>query len=177
MITFDPDALDKRVAELEQELGTPGFWDDQQHAAQVSAEHARLSKRLDRYRRLTQDYQDAQELLAMDGDMAAEIAASIAPLRQELDRLQEDALFSGEYDAGDALVTIHAGTGGTDAQDWTEMLLRMYLRWAQSRGFQSELLEASPGEEAGLKSATFAVKGENAYGILKAERGARVVLA
>jgi len=171
VITFDPDALDKRVAELEQELGTPGFWDDQQHAAQVSAEHARLSKRLDRYRRLTQDYQDAQELLAMDGDMAAEIAASIAPLRQELDRLQEDALFSGEYDAGDALVTIHAGTGGTDAQDWTEMLLRMYLRWAQSRGFQSELLEASPGEEAGLKSATFAVKGENAYGILKAERG------
>jgi peptide chain release factor 2 len=171
VITIDPDALEKRVVELEQELGTRGFWDDQQHAAQVSAEHARLSKRLDRYRRLTQDYQDAQELLAMDGDMAAEIEASIAPLRQELDRLQEDALFSGEYDAGDALVTIHAGTGGTDAQDWAEMLLRMYLRWAQSRGFQTDLLEASPGEEAGLKSATFAVNGENAYGILKAERG------
>jgi peptide chain release factor 2 len=107
----------------------------------------------------------------MDGDMAAEIEASIVPLRQELDRLQEDALFSGEYDAGDALVTIHAGTGGTDAQDWTEMLLRMYLRWAQDRDFDTQLLEASPGEEAGLKSATFTVKGENAYGILKAERG------
>ena len=160
-----------RVAELEQELGAPGFWDDQQHAAQVSAEHARLSRRLERYRRLTQEYQDAQELLAMDGEMADEIAASIAPLRQELDRLQEDALFSGEYDAGDALVTIHAGTGGTDAQDWAEILLRMYLRWAQQRGFHTELLEASPGEEAGLKSATFSVKGENAYGILKAERG------
>jgi peptide chain release factor 2 len=171
VITFDPDALEKRVADLEQELGNPGFWDERQHAAQVSAEHARLSRRLERYRRLTQDYQDAQELLAMDGDMAAEIEASIAPLRQELDRLQEDALFSGEYDAGDALVTIHAGTGGTDAQDWAEMLLRMYLRWAQSRGFQTDLLEASPGEEAGLKSATFAVNGENAYGILKAERG------
>jgi len=103
--------------------------------------------------------------------MEDEIASSIAPLRQELDRLQEDALFSGEYDAGDALVTIHAGTGGTDAQDWAEILLRMYLRWAQDRGFPSELLEASPGEEAGLKSATFSVKGENAYGILKAERG------
>ena len=171
MITFDPDALEKRVAELEQELGSPGFWDDTQRAARVSAEHARLSRRLERYRNLLQDYQDAQELLAMDGDMAAEIEASIAPLRQELDRLQEDALFSGEYDAGDALVTIHAGTGGTDAQDWAEMLLRMYLRWAQSRGFRTELLEASPGEEAGLKSATFAVHGENAYGILKAERG------
>jgi peptide chain release factor 2 len=171
VITFDPDALEQQVAELEKELGSPGFWDDSQRAARVSAEHARLSKRLERYRRLTQEYQDAQELLAMDGDMAAEIEASVAPLRQELDRLQEDALFSGEYDAGDALVTIHAGTGGTDAQDWAEMLLRMYLRWAQARGFETELLEASPGEEAGLKSATFTVKGENAYGILKAERG------
>jgi peptide chain release factor 2 len=171
VITFDPDALEKRAAELEQELGSPGFWDDTQRAARVTAEHARLSRRLERYRKLLQDYQDAQELLAMDGDMAAEIEASIAPLRQELDRLQEDALFSGEYDAGDSLVTIHAGTGGTDAQDWTEMLLRMYLRWAQNRGFQTDLLEASPGEEAGLKSATFAVRGENAYGILKAERG------
>jgi peptide chain release factor 2 len=171
VITFDPDRLESRVAELEQELGTPGFWDDQQHAAQVSAEHARLTRRLERYRRLVQDYQDAQELLAMDGEMESEIATSIAPLRAELDRLQEDALFSGEYDAGDALVTIHAGTGGTDAQDWAEILLRMYLRWAQNRGFATELLEASPGEEAGLKSATFSVKGENAYGILKAERG------
>jgi len=171
VITFDPEQLESRIADLEQELGAPGFWDDQQHAAQVSAEHARLTRRLERYRRLTQEYQDAQELLAMDGEMADEIAASVAPLRQELDRLQEDALFSGEYDAGDALVTLHAGTGGTDAQDWAEILLRMYLRWAQARGFQTELLEASPGEEAGLKSATFSVRGENAYGILKAERG------
>src|SRR5262249_57842873 len=107
----------------------------------------------------------------MDGEMADEIAASIAPLRRELDRLQEDALFTGEYDAGDAVVTIHAGTGGTDAQDWAEILLRMYLRWGADRAFQAELVEASPGEEAGLKSATFTVKGENAYGILKAERG------
>src|SRR5207237_7687179 len=107
----------------------------------------------------------------MDGDMADEIEASIEPLRRDLDRLQEEALFTGEYDAGDALVTIQAGTGGTDAQDWAEMLLRMYLRWAERRGFQTELLEASAGEEAGLKSATFSVKGENAYGILKAERG------
>src|SRR5205085_1080064 len=77
----------------------------------------------------------------------------------------------GEYDAGDAIVTIVGGTGGTDAQDWAEILLRMYLRWASERGFDAELLEASPGEEAGLKSATFTVKGENAYGALKAERG------
>jgi peptide chain release factor 2 len=171
VITFDPDGLRGRVAELEGELGAPGFWDDQQRAARVSAEHARLTKRLERYERLTQDYEDARELYAMDGDMADEIAASIAPLRSELERLQEDALFTGEYDGGDAVVTIHAGTGGTDAQDWGEILLRMYLRWAAARGFDVELIEASPGEEAGLKSATFTVKGENAYGILKAERG------
>jgi peptide chain release factor 2 len=171
VITFDPDGLRGRIAELEEELGAPGFWDDQQRAARVSAEHARLTKRLERYERLTRDYEDARELYAMDGDMADEIAASIAPLRGELERLQEDALFTGEYDGGDAVVTIHAGTGGTDAQDWGEILLRMYLRWAADRGFDVELIEASPGEEAGLKSATFTVKGENTYGILKAERG------
>jgi peptide chain release factor 2 len=171
VITFDPEKLRGRVAELEQELGAPGFWDDQQRAARVSAEHARLARRLERYERLTREYEDARELFAMDGEMADEIAASIAPLRLELDRLQEDALFTGEYDADDAVVTIHAGTGGTDAQDWAEIVLRMYLRWAADRGFQAELVEASPGEEAGLKSATFTVKGENAYGILKAERG------
>ena len=85
--------------------------------------------------------------------------------------MQEDALFTSEYDAGDAVVTIQAATGGTDAQDFAEMLLRMYLRWAGERGFKTGLLEASPGEEAGIKSATFTVSGENAYGILKAERG------
>jgi peptide chain release factor 2 len=171
VITFDPDRLEQRAAELEGEMGAPGFWDDQQHAAAVSTEHSRVTKRLERYRRLAQEYEDAAELAAMDGEMAAEIAASLAPLRTELARLEEDALFNGEYDAGDAVVTIHAGTGGTDAQDWAEVLLRMYLRWAQNRGFQTELIEASPGEEAGLKSATFTTRGENAYGLFKAERG------
>jgi peptide chain release factor 2 len=171
VITFDPAALTARTAELEEEMGRPGFWDDQQHAAAVSTEHARLSRRLDRYRHLQSEYDDAVELLAMDGEMADEIARHIEPLQRELERLQEDALFNGEYDAGDAVVTIHAGTGGTDAADWTEILLRMYLRWAEKRGFETELIEASPGEEAGLKSATFTVRGDNAYGILKAERG------
>jgi len=171
VVTFDPDSLRTRVAGLERELGEPGFWDDQQRAAAVSAEHARLSKRLERYERLRHDYEDAAELLSMDGEMADEIAESLAPIRQEIERLQEDALFTGRYDAGDAVVTIHAGTGGTDAQDWAEILLRMYLRWAADRGFQTEMLEASPGEEAGLKSTTLIVRGENAYGILKAERG------
>ena len=171
MVTFDPDRLRSRLAELETELGQPGFWDDQQNAAAVSAEHARLTKRIERYDRLVREYEDAKELLAMDESLADEVAASIVPLRRELERLQEDALFSGEYDAGDAVVTIQADAGGTDAQDWAEIVLRMYLRWAQDRGFKTEMLETSPGEEYGIKSATFTVKGDNAYGILKAERG------
>jgi peptide chain release factor 2 len=171
VVTFDPDRLRSRIAELEQELGQPGFWNDQQRAAAVSAEHARLTRRVERYDRLMREYADARELLELEPDLADEVAKSIVPLRGELERLQEDALFSGEYDAGDAVVTLQADAGGTDAQDWVEMMLRMYLRWAENRGFPTELLETSPGEEYGIKSATFTVKGDNAYGILKAERG------
>jgi peptide chain release factor 2 len=171
VITFDPDALGARLAELEAAMGEAGFWDDQRRAADISSEHSRLTRRLERYEMLTRDYEEARELHELDGDLAAELDAHLRPLEQELGRLREDALFTGEYDSGDAVVTIHAGTGGTDAQDWTEILLRMYLRWAQQRGLRAELVEASPGEEAGLKSATFTVAGENAYGILKAERG------
>jgi peptide chain release factor 2 len=152
-------------------MGEPGFWDDQERAAQISTEHARVTRKLDRYEQLMRDYKDARELFSMDGGMEEEISDSIAPLRQELERLQEEALFSGEYDSGDAVVTLQSDVGGTDAQDFTEMLLRMYERWAHERGFRTELLEVSPGEEAGLKSATFTVEGENAYGILRAERG------
>jgi len=153
-------------------MNAPGFWDDQERAARVSSEHARVSRRLEGYRKLMSDYSDATELTALDGgEMEDEIAAMLVPLRTELERMQEAALFDGEYDAGDAVVTLQSGTGGTDAQDWAEMMLRMYERWASNRGFGVELLEASPGEEAGLKSTTFTVVGENAYGILKAERG------
>jgi peptide chain release factor 2 len=152
-------------------MGEPGFWDDQSRAARISTEHSRVSRRLDSYERLEGEYADAQELYALEPELGAEVEAQLAPLRSEVDKLQEAALFTGEYDGGDAVLSINAGTGGTDAQDWAEMLLRMYLRWSADRAFQTELLEASPGEEAGIKSATATVKGENAYGILKAERG------
>ena len=171
MITFDPDALSARLSELEGELSAPGFWDDQQRAAAVSAEHSRAAKRLERYEHLTREFEEAKELLALDGELENELREQLRPIRQELERLREDALFRGDYDAGDAVVTIQAATGGTDAQDFAEMVLRMYQRWAERRGFALELVEASPGEEAGLKSATFTVRGDNAYGVLKAERG------
>src|SRR2546421_2347576 len=105
-------------------MGQPGFWDDQQHAAAVSTEQSRLTRRLDRYEGLQREYDDARELFSLDGEMADEIAASIEPIQRELERLQEEALFTGEYDSGDAIVTIVAGTGGTDAQDWAEILPR-----------------------------------------------------
>jgi peptide chain release factor 2 len=171
VITFDPDALAVRRAELEEAMGAPGFWDDQATAARISTEHARTARKLERYERLQREFDDAKELYALDPELGSEVSEQLAPVEADLARLQEDALFTGEYDGGDAVLEIHAGTGGTDAQDWAEMLLRMYLRWTADRGFGTDLLEASPGEEAGLKSATAAVRGENAYGILKAERG------
>jgi peptide chain release factor 2 len=170
VITFDPDRLVERRAELEEAMGVTGFWDDQASATRVSTEHARLARKLDRYERLQGEFADARELLSL-GEDEDEITQLVGALEAELGRLQEDALFDGQYDAGDAVLEIHAGTGGTDAQDWADMLLRMYLRWASDRGFSTETIDASPGEEAGLKSATVTVKGENAYGTLKAERG------
>ena len=155
-------------------MGAPGFWDDQETAARTSAAHARAQRRLDMFRALESDVAelgDLAELAEEDEEIAGELEGQLAAIESRLAELEEARLFSGEYDAGDAVVTVHAGAGGTDSQDWAEILLRMYLRWASDRGFQAELVEASPGEEAGLKSATFTVKGENAYGILKAERG------
>jgi peptide chain release factor 2 len=155
-------------------MGEPGFWDDQERAAQVGAEHARANKRLSLYRELERDVEDLEplaELAEEDPEIARELEDQIRTVQERLEELEEQRLFSGRYDSGDALVTINAGAGGTDAQDWAEMVLRMEMRWAEKRGFQTELLEVSPGEEAGIKSATLLVKGENAYGLYGSEKG------
>jgi peptide chain release factor 2 len=152
----------------------PGFWDDQAAAAEISAQHARAQRRLEGFRRLTQDAEDLgelAELAAEDEEIAGELQSQLTSVEERLDELEEERLFSGRFDAGDAVVTVNAGAGGTDSQDWAEILLRMYLRWSERRGFKVEMKEASPGEEAGLKSATFVVRGENAYGLFAAERG------
>ncbi len=155
-------------------MGAAGFWDDQERAAKVSAEHARASRKLGVFRQLESDVEDLEplaELAEEDPDLASELEDQIVTVQARLDELEEERLFSGRYDTGDALVTVNAGAGGTDAQDWAEMVLRMEMRWAEKRGFEVELLEASPGEEAGIKSATFRVKGENAYGLYGSEKG------
>jgi peptide chain release factor 2 len=171
---FDPAGLAKRSDALEREMGEAGFWDNQERAAQVSAEHARLSRRLSTFRELERDVDDLEplaELAAEDPELAGEFEEQVSSVQARLDELEEARLFSGRYDSGDALVTVNAGAGGTDAQDWAEMVLRMEMRWAERRGFEVDLLEASPGEEAGIKSATFRVKGDNAYGLFASEKG------
>jgi peptide chain release factor 2 len=152
----------------------PGFWDDQEQAARISAEHARAQKRLADFRSLESDAADLDELVELaedDIEIAAELEQQLASIEGRLAELEEARLFSGRHDAGDAVVTVRSGAGGTDSQDWAEMLLRMYLRWAERRGFRVEMKEASEGEEAGIKSATFVARGENAYGLFAAERG------
>jgi peptide chain release factor 2 len=155
-------------------MGAPGFWDDSESAAKVSAEHSRAAKRLETFTTLQGDVEDLDGLVEMaeeEESLQAEVDENFASVEARLAELEEQRLFSGPYDAGDALVSVNAGAGGTDAQDWAEMVLRMLMRWAERRGFRIELLEVSAGEEAGIKSATFRVSGENAYGLLGAERG------
>ncbi|HKB51738.1 MAG TPA: peptide chain release factor 2 [Solirubrobacterales bacterium] len=171
---LDPASLREEAERLEGEMGQPGFWDDQDAAARVSAAHARAQRKLKTFEELESEAGDLDELAEMaaeDEEMAAELVTQMGSVERRLAELEEARLFSGKYDSGDAVVTVHAGAGGTDSQDWAEILLRMYLRWAESRGFEVEMKEASPGEEAGLKSATFVARGENAYGLFAAERG------
>jgi peptide chain release factor 2 len=155
-------------------MGAPGFWDDQERAARISAEHSRAARKLDEFERLQADVDDLDglaELADEDPDLAREFDEQIVSVERRLAALEEERLFSGRYDSGDALVTVNAGAGGTDAQDWAEMVMRMEMRWAEKRGFKADLLEVSPGEEAGIKSATFRVSGDNAYGLYSAEKG------
>jgi len=155
-------------------MGEPGFWDDPEGAGRVGSEHARQTRRLSTYEQLAGDVEDLEglvELAEEDPELAAEVEQAFGSVEKRLAALEEERLFSGPYDSGDALVAVNAGAGGTDAQDWAEMVLRMLMRWAERRGFGVELLEASAGEEAGIKSATFRAKGENAYGLYAAEKG------
>jgi peptide chain release factor 2 len=155
-------------------MESPGFWEDQRAAAKVAAERARTQKKIETFEQLQADSGELDFMLeqaAEDPAWRDELDAALDRLGREIGMLQEQALFTGEYDSGPAVVGVHAGAGGTDSQDWAQMLLRMYERWADGRGYKVELLEQTPGEEAGLKSATFTLTGENAYGIMQAEKG------
>jgi peptide chain release factor 2 len=170
-----------RHDELGLEVADPDLWSDQEHAREVTTELGRLTNELETFDRLRRGIDDCSVLIDfareamsagdVDWPLIDELTANVAQVQSDLATLEVQSLLSGEYDENDAVVELHAGAGGTDAQDWTEMLLRMYSRWAERRGFGVEIDEATEGGEAGLLSATFIVKGPFAYGWLTAERG------
>jgi len=165
-----------RLSELEGEASRPDLWDDPDAARRVTTELARVKDDVDLHDRLTAELSDAQTLFQLareeaDESLEGEIAAAVADLVTQLDALELRALFQGEHDERDAICSVHSGAGGTDAQDWAEMVLRMYLRWAEQRGLAVEVDDVQPGDEAGISSAIFTVKGRYAYGLLQAERG------
>ncbi len=157
-------------------MADPSLWDDPPRGQELTTRLSRVRADLERSDSLARRLADAQaidDLLAGEADpeLARELARTVEGLEAELERMELGALLGGEYDRSDAVATLHAGAGGTESQDWAEMLLRMYLRWAERQGFEIELDEVLPGEEAGIKSATFIVHGTNAYGLLSSERG------
>jgi peptide chain release factor 2 len=173
--TFDLPGLERRAAELNEQAAAPGFWNDAERAQAVGRETAQVLGAIAGWKRQREGLDEVQVFLDLaeegDPDAVAELRQRLEQLESDLDALELRRLLGGEHDAGHAIVEIHPGAGGLEAQDWAEMLLRMYLRWCERRGFRTELLEHQPGEGAGLKSATFTVQGPYAYGYLKAEAG------
>ena len=170
------DELTARRPQLETEASRPDLWDDPDRARQVTGELSAVVDDLDTHRRLAERVEDVETLVELgqeehDDSVAAEIEAALASLRADFDELDIRSLFTGEYDDTAAICEIQAGEGGADSQDWANMLLRMYLRWAEKRGFDVELDEVSAGGEAGISSATFIVNGRHAYGSMRSEHG------
>ena len=173
---FDIIEKGKRIADLEARAADPTFWNDPETAQREMQTLAALREEVELWNRLAQRVEDAQALLDLlaeekDEGMLAELETEVKVIAQELDQEEFRLIFSGEHDQDDAILAIHAGAGGTEAQDWAAMLLRMYLRWAERHGYETEIVDQTEGEEAGIKSVYVEVRGPYAYGYLKAERG------
>ncbi len=171
---FDVEGLRRTSASLSEEMSRPEFWDDQEEARQVSSDFSRVEGRLRLLDGLRARLLDAEEILELsegDEELLGEVAEELGRVETALEEQEVARLFSGEYDEGAAILTINSGAGGVEAQDWAEMLARMYRRWAERRGSPLEVIEYTLGEEAGIKSATYSIAGEHAFGLLSAERG------
>ncbi len=176
MIYFDPDQLKSEKELIEKEMVAPGFWDDNQAAKAKSRRLDDIKKRLNFLENMEEKIEDAAVYLELaaeedEASMEAEAVELLSQLEQGLDRLELKLRLNGEYDAHNAILSIHPGAGGTESQDWAEMLLRMYTRWAENNDYQVETLDFLPGEEAGIKSVTILITGDFAFGYLKSERG------
>lgn len=171
---FDAPAKQSELEKLEAAISTPGFWDDQEKAQKTVQRRSRLEKALQQQTDFETGVSDAEvlfEFAETDADSAQELQSLITKLEREVTEAEVQSLLSGETDANNAICSLQAGAGGTDAQDFCQMLLRMYLRWAERKGFKVEILDEQPGSEAGIKSATFRVEGDYAYGLLATEAG------
>ena len=171
---FDVEGLRGEAAELGERMSRPGFWDEPERAKNVSSRFSRVQERIRLLEALRGSLSDSEELLELadeDGDLLSEVEEELWRVERALEEQEVARLFAGEYDEGDAILTINSGAGGVDSQDWAEILARMYRRWAERRGFDLEVIEYTEGEEAGIKSATFTVSVEYAFGLLSAERG------
>ena len=173
---YDIERSKERIEELQEKAAEPGFWDDIDNSQKVLQETRSLESKLERYKDFTTSYEDIEVMLEMaaeenDESMIEEIRQEVDDLKQKLDEASLATLLTGEYDKLNAIITLHAGAGGTEAQDWTEMLFRMYTRWAEKHNFKVSTLDFLEGSEAGLKTVTMMIEGENAYGYLKSEAG------
>ncbi|MGA9193046.1 MAG: peptide chain release factor 2 [Anaerolineales bacterium] len=172
LVRLDFAKRETELGQLEKAAEKPDLWDDPEQAQKLMQRLSRLREDVDSWRALRQRTDDALELARLEDEgLANGIQTELDAIQEELERREFQALFSGKYDQEDAILAIHAGAGGTDSQDWTQMLMRMYLRWAERHDFRAEVLDSSEGEEAGIKSVTIAVDGQYAYGYLKSERG------
>ena len=170
------DHLREQLVEYNEDMGSPGFWDDTERAQKVSAKASSVERRIQHYESLISRADDIEVLMELaeeadDAGMAEEIASEFASLKSDLEALRLQTLLTGDYDACNCILSLHAGAGGTEAQDWTSMLYRMYTRFCERMGFTVKLLDMLDGDEAGIKSVTFEVTGDYAYGYLKSERG------
>jgi len=169
-------AIEAEIKELEQQTSEPNFWDDQQNSSSVLTKMKRLQNKLAKFTKIKQEYENLESLNELlleeeDVELGKELLKSTQKLEEEIEHMQLETLLSGKYDKNNAIVTLHPGAGGTESQDWAEMLYRMYCKWAVSNEFEVQELDFLEGDEAGIKSVTFLVKGENAYGYLKGEMG------
>lgn len=170
------DGMRKEIAELDQKATAPDFWDDMENSQKILQRSSSLKDKIETYEKLKSSYEDLMALIELadeEGDLSLlpQAQQEMEQFRQGLDAMRLTTLLTGEYDAKNAILTFHAGAGGTEAQDWAEMLYRMYCRWGERHGFTVQTLDYLDGEEAGLKSASVLIKGENAYGFLKGENG------
>ncbi|MDD3223395.1 MAG: peptide chain release factor 2 [Clostridium sp.] len=175
-VSLDLTSMRNRIEELENNMQESGFWDDMSRAQEVTQEDKFLKDRINAYNSMSDEIKDIEEMLKMceeeeDEETLEETLSEAKELYKKIDKFRIEILLADKYDKNSAILDLHTGAGGTDAQDWTEMLLRMYTRWAQSKGFKVETLDMLPGDEAGIKSVTLKISGDFAYGYLKAEKG------